>query len=335
MGRAFTRPRIAMRLPPLRSLSFSDPFTRQPHAIPEDLTGARVLDVGTFDGSTPSWPSVAGPPACAVDNEQDVAWIRRRFGIDLVPGAGFRAIAELLGSGVDYRRLDALGVDLLGATFDVIFCFGILHRVEAPLTLMHVLGECLAPGGGSSSRPTACAAGRTTRACSSTSAATCTRATTLSSGASAGRASIVWAGSPACAGSSSWTRPRSRATRGSSARSRRADQAAWSRRSTSSARQLVRAVSGQRVVRERSLGERCVVDRARGDGAGLGRRVAYVEARLVHGECAAGTRAVAGEELEEGDRLVARPVALAAPTSSRPRSRGSCRSDGRSHQPRW
>ena len=98
----------------------------------------------------------------AVDNEQYIAWIRRRFGIDLVPGAGFRAIAELLGSGVDYRLLDALGVDRLGETFDVIFCFGILHRVEAPLTLMRVLGECLAPGGGPSSRPTPCAAGRTT-----------------------------------------------------------------------------------------------------------------------------------------------------------------------------
>jgi SAM-dependent methyltransferase len=83
----------------------------------------------------------------AVDNEEYVAWIRRRFGIDLVPGVGFRAIAGLLGSGVDYRRLDAFDVDRLGETFDVIFCFGILHRVEAPLTLMRVLGECLAPAG--------------------------------------------------------------------------------------------------------------------------------------------------------------------------------------------
>jgi hypothetical protein len=80
----------------------------------------------------------------AVDNEQYVAWVRERFGIDLEPGAGFRAIAELLGSNVDYRRLDALDVDRLAETFDVM-CFGILHRVEAPLTLMRVLGECLPP----------------------------------------------------------------------------------------------------------------------------------------------------------------------------------------------
>jgi tRNA (mo5U34)-methyltransferase len=116
------------------------------------MSGARVLDVGHVRRFYAFLAERRGAArVVAVDNEQYVAWIRRRFGIDLVPGAGFRAIAELLGSGVDYRRLDALGVDRLGETFDVIFCFGILHRVEAPLTLMRVLGERLAPGGGSSS----------------------------------------------------------------------------------------------------------------------------------------------------------------------------------------
>ncbi|MCA1679181.1 MAG: tRNA 5-methoxyuridine(34)/uridine 5-oxyacetic acid(34) synthase CmoB [Actinobacteria bacterium] len=117
-------------------------------AIPEDLTGARVLDVGAFDGFYAFLAERRGAArVVAVDNEQYVAWIRRRFGIDLVPGVGFRAIAGLLGSGVDYRQLDALDVDRLGEKFDAIFCFGILHRVEAPLTLMRVLGECLAPAG--------------------------------------------------------------------------------------------------------------------------------------------------------------------------------------------
>jgi tRNA (mo5U34)-methyltransferase len=116
--------------------------------IPEDLTGARVLDVGTFDGFYAFLAERRGAAhVVAVDNEQYVGWIRRRFGIDLVPGAGFRAIAELLGSRVEYRRLDALDVGRLEETFDVVFCFGILHRVEAPLTLLRVLGERLAPGG--------------------------------------------------------------------------------------------------------------------------------------------------------------------------------------------
>lgn len=117
-------------------------------AIPEDFTGERVLDVGTFDGFYAFLAERRGAMrVVAVDNEQYVEWVRGRFGIDLQPGVGFRAISGLLRSNVDYRQLDALEVARLGETFDVIFCFGVLHRVEAPLTLMRVLGECLAPDG--------------------------------------------------------------------------------------------------------------------------------------------------------------------------------------------
>ena len=117
-------------------------------AISEDLVGARVLDVGTFDGFYAFLAERRGAArVVAIDNEQYVGWIESRFGIELTPGAGFRAIAGLIGSRVEYRRLDALAVGSLGETFDVIFCFGILHRVEAPLTLLRVLRECLAPGG--------------------------------------------------------------------------------------------------------------------------------------------------------------------------------------------
>lgn len=117
-------------------------------AIPADLSGARVLDVGTFDGFYAFLAERRGAArVLAVDNEQYVSWIASRFGIGLEPGAGFRAIARLLHSHVEYRRLDALELEGIGETFDVIFCFGILHRVEAPLTLLRVLRTCLAPGG--------------------------------------------------------------------------------------------------------------------------------------------------------------------------------------------
>jgi hypothetical protein len=46
--------------------------------------------------------------------------------------------------------------------------------------------------------------------------------------------------------------------------------------------------------------------------AGFGGLVAHVEARLDHGGRAAETRAVAWRDPEEGDRFVARHVALAA-----------------------
>jgi tRNA (mo5U34)-methyltransferase len=117
-------------------------------AIPENLAGARVLDVGTFDGFYAFLAERRGAArVVALDNEQYVDWIASRFGVQLEPGAGFRAIAQLLGSRVEYRRLDALEVERLGETFDLILCCGILHRVEAPLTLLRVLRSCLAPGG--------------------------------------------------------------------------------------------------------------------------------------------------------------------------------------------
>jgi tRNA (mo5U34)-methyltransferase len=117
-------------------------------AIPDDLTGARVLDVGTFDGFYAFLAERRGAArVVALDNEQYVDWIASRFGVQLEPGAGFRAIAQLLGSRVEYRRLDALEAERLEETFDLILCCGILHRVEAPLTLLRVLRSCLAPGG--------------------------------------------------------------------------------------------------------------------------------------------------------------------------------------------
>ena len=55
-----------------------------------------------------------------------------RWGVELEGGEGFIAIRELLDSEVDYRRLDAFDLDELEETFDLILCFGILHRVGEP-----------------------------------------------------------------------------------------------------------------------------------------------------------------------------------------------------------
>jgi tRNA (mo5U34)-methyltransferase len=117
-------------------------------ALPDHFRGMSVLDVGTFDGFYAFLAERRGAArVVALDNEQYVDWIASRFGIRLEPGAGFRAIAGLLGSSVEYRRLDALEAEQLGESFDLILCCGILHRVEAPLTLLRVLRSCLAPGG--------------------------------------------------------------------------------------------------------------------------------------------------------------------------------------------
>ena len=83
----------------------------------------------------------------AVDNEQYREWVSSRWGVELEGGEGFAAIRELLDSEVDYQRLDAFDLDELDETFDLILCFGILHRVENPLGLLKVLRRRLADGG--------------------------------------------------------------------------------------------------------------------------------------------------------------------------------------------
>ena len=116
--------------------------------LPDDLSGMSVLDVGTFDGFYGFLAEARGAErVVAVDNEQYRDWVRARWGVELEGGEGFRTIAELLGSEVEYRRLDAFDLDQLDERFDLILCFGILHRVESPLGLLRVLRRRLADGG--------------------------------------------------------------------------------------------------------------------------------------------------------------------------------------------
>jgi tRNA (mo5U34)-methyltransferase len=117
-------------------------------ALPDDLRGRSVLDVGTFDGFYAFLAEARGARrVVAVDNEQYREWVRARWGVELEGGEGFRAIAALLNSEVEYRRLDAFELDRLDEVFDVILCFGILHRVENPLGLLRVLRDRLESGG--------------------------------------------------------------------------------------------------------------------------------------------------------------------------------------------
>lgn len=117
-------------------------------ALPEDFTDTSVLDIGTFDGFYAFLAEARGARrVVAVDNEQYREWINSRWGVELEGGEGFAAIRELLDSEVDYRRLDAFDLDELGETFDLILCFGILHRVENPLGLLKVIRRRLADGG--------------------------------------------------------------------------------------------------------------------------------------------------------------------------------------------
>jgi tRNA (mo5U34)-methyltransferase len=112
------------------------------------FAGRSVLDVGAFDGFYSFLAEARGARrVVAVDNEQYVDWVRARFGVRLDGGAGFRAIDELISSNVVYRRMDALEVGGLDEGFDVVLCFGILHRVTDPIALLRALADVLEPGG--------------------------------------------------------------------------------------------------------------------------------------------------------------------------------------------
>jgi tRNA (mo5U34)-methyltransferase len=116
--------------------------------LPGDCGGMSVLDVGTFDGFYAFLAEDRGADrVVAIDNEQYRLWVASRWGVELAGGEGFRTIHRLLDSGVEYRRMDAFELDRSNERFDLVYCFGILHRVENPLGLLRVLRGRTASGG--------------------------------------------------------------------------------------------------------------------------------------------------------------------------------------------
>src|SRR5438128_10194839 len=105
-----------------------------------EQTNEGKLPGNTFDGFYSFLAEARGARrVVAVDNEQYVDWVRARFGVTLQGSVGSHAIAGLVASRVEYRRMDALDVHELGECFDVALCFGILHRVTNPIALLRAL----------------------------------------------------------------------------------------------------------------------------------------------------------------------------------------------------
>jgi hypothetical protein len=59
--------------------------------------------------------------------------VQERWGVTLRGAEAFTKVRQLLGSRVEYRRMDAFALDALDETFDFVYCCGILHRVETRL----------------------------------------------------------------------------------------------------------------------------------------------------------------------------------------------------------
>jgi len=87
--------------------------------IPEDLTGKRVLDIGTWDGWFAMEMERRGADVVAIDR-----WENPRF----------FEIRDLLGSRVDYRQMSVYDLDPneLGR-FDIVLFMGVLYHLKHPL----------------------------------------------------------------------------------------------------------------------------------------------------------------------------------------------------------
>ena len=123
------------------------------YGIPEDLTGQRVLEVGTWDGFWAFELERRGAEVVAldVDDERDLDWPPRRRPStypETPRGAGFHVARELLGSKVDRRDCSVYQADPADlGTFDLVFCGSVLIHLRDQLLALERIASLVRPGG--------------------------------------------------------------------------------------------------------------------------------------------------------------------------------------------
>ena len=123
------------------------PFVGE-YGIPDDLSGLRVLEVGTFEGFWAFELERRGAEVTALDVEtiQALDWPPRlRPAEDGIRGEGFEIASAALGSEV--RRVGCsiyeATPERLGGTFDLVFCGSVLIHLRDPmLALERMAGLC-------------------------------------------------------------------------------------------------------------------------------------------------------------------------------------------------
>lgn len=125
-----------------------------------DVAGKRCLDIGTFDGFFAFELERRGAAeVIAIDVEDHLAWDwpadYRSAGLLRDPaftgppkGAGFRLLAELLGSQVEWRQLNIydLEPEAIGE-FDVVTCGSLLLHLRDPIRALEAVRSVVAPHG--------------------------------------------------------------------------------------------------------------------------------------------------------------------------------------------
>jgi tRNA (mo5U34)-methyltransferase len=99
------------------------------HAIPADLSGKTVLDIGCNAGF--------------YSLEMKRRGAERVVGIDSDPVylAQARFAAEVTGAEIEFRQLDVYDVEKLGEKFDLVLFMGVLYHLRHPLLALDLLWE--------------------------------------------------------------------------------------------------------------------------------------------------------------------------------------------------
>jgi SAM-dependent methyltransferase len=127
--------------------------------LPDDLSGKRALDVGSFDGFWAFELERRGAEVVAIDVEsiESAEWPplsrarlqRRTRELDVDLGRGFRLAAEALGSQVRREVCDVyeLGPEAIGGSVDLVFSGAILLHLRDPVRALERILSALSPDG--------------------------------------------------------------------------------------------------------------------------------------------------------------------------------------------
>lgn len=102
------------------------------HALPADLTGKTVLDIGCNGGFYAIAMKRRGAArVVAIDSDEDYL-------------AQARFAAEVLEQDIEFHRLDVYDVGALGERFDLVLFMGVLYHLRHPLLALDLIREHVA-----------------------------------------------------------------------------------------------------------------------------------------------------------------------------------------------
>lgn len=102
------------------------------HAIPADLTGKSVLDIGCNAGFYSIEMKRRGAETVVGIDDSDVYLAQARFA------------AEMCGAEIEFRNLSVYDVAKLGRSFDLVLFMGVLYHLRHPLLALDLIHEHVA-----------------------------------------------------------------------------------------------------------------------------------------------------------------------------------------------